>query len=96
MDSSFEDIEGSRVECVVKKIQGNCCLGYKVGDRIIFDNARIIGEICSSFLSAAMPTIYAMKYGVKFPWDKKEGETLFACPSDTAKVTFVIKRVSRR
>lgn len=96
MNSKIENIEGSRVECIVKEIKGNCCIGYKSGDKIIFDNAQITGKVCSSFLSAAMPTIYAMKYGVKFPWDKKEGETLFACPSDTAKVTFLIKRINKK
>lgn len=96
MKTAPENIEGSRIECIVKKIQGTCCLKYKLGDKIIFDNAKITGKSCSSFLSAAMPTIYAMKYGVKFPWDKKEGETSFACPSDTAKVIFLIKRVNKR
>lgn len=90
------NIEGSRVECIVKKICGKCCIGYKVGDKIVFDKAKINGKTCSSFLSAAMPTIYAMKYGVKFPWDKKSGETLLTCPSHTTKVLFLIKKIEKR
>ncbi len=72
MESKHENIEGRRIECIVKEIQGNCCLGYKLGDKIIFDNAKIVGKVCSSFLSAAMPTIYAMKYGVKFLGTRKK------------------------
>ena len=95
MAYSLEELEGAAVECVVKEVRGKCCLGYRKGDKITFRKAKVEGKACSSFLSAAMPTIYAIKYGVKFPWDRKAGSTLFGCPSTESQVVFEI-RAKRR
>ncbi|MEM2680966.1 MAG: TIGR04076 family protein, partial [Candidatus Bathyarchaeia archaeon] len=56
------------IEVTVKSRGGKCDFGHEVGDRIIFDGRSIKGEICYSALMVLLPKIYAMRYGVEFPW----------------------------
>lgn len=83
---------GYSVKVTVKKIKGNCPLGHKVGDEIIFDGVRVKGKICFSALATLMPTIYAFAWGAEFPWDENEDVTVLPCPDETNQVIFELKR----
>jgi len=67
----------------------------KVGDKIFFDGRSITGDICYSALMTLLPKIYAMRYGVEFPWSK-DGDTIFnACPDPENPVVFEIRRINK-
>lgn len=82
------------VEATVKSQKGNCAFGHKVGDRIVFDGRSVKGEICYSALMTLLPKVYAMRYGVKFPWSEGDGDVIAnACPDPDNPVVFKIRRV---
>jgi len=82
------------VEVTVKSQRGKCAFGHKVGDKIIFDGRSVKGDICYSALMTLLPKIYAMCYGVEFPWSEEDGDVLFnACPDPDNPVVFRIQRV---
>ena len=83
------------VEVTVKSQKGTCALGHKVGDRIFFDGKSVKGDICYSALMTLLPKIYAMRYGVEFPWSE-DGDTIYnACPDPGNPVVFEIRRIRK-
>ncbi len=83
------------IEVTVKSQKGKCALGHKVGDKIVFDGRSVRGDICYSALMVLLPKIYAMRYGVEFPWSE-DGDTIFnACPDPENPVVFEIRRIRK-
>ena len=83
------------IEVTVKSQKGKCALGHKVGDKIVFDGRSVSGDICYSALMVLLPKIYAMRYGVEFPWSE-DGDTIFnACPDSENPVVFEIRRIRK-
>jgi uncharacterized repeat protein (TIGR04076 family) len=78
----------------VKSQKGHCAFGHKVGDRIIFDGKSIKGNICYSALMVILPKIFAMQYGMDFPWAKSKGVIFNACPDASNPVVFEIRRIN--
>jgi len=83
------------IEVTVKSQKGKCALGHKVGDKIVFDGRSVRGDICYSALMVLLPKIYAMRYGVEFPWSE-DGDAIFnACPDPENPVVFEIRRIRK-
>lgn len=83
------------IEVTVKSQKGKCALGHKVGDKIVFDGRSVRGDICYSALVVLLPKIYAMRYGVEFPWSE-DGDVIFnACPDPENPVVFEIRRIRK-
>lgn len=85
----------SLVEVTVKSQKGKCAFGHKVGDKIIFDGRAVKGGICYSALMTLLPKVYAMRYGVEFPWSKNKDVICNACPDAENPVVFEIRRVKK-
>ena len=83
------------VEVTVKSQKEKCAFGHKVDDKIVFDGRSVRGDICYSALMVLLPKVYAMRYGVEFPWSE-DGDTMFnACPDPENPVVFEIRRVRK-
>ncbi len=85
----------SVVEVTVKSQKGKCNFGHKVGDKIIFDGKSVKGNICYSALMVLLPKVYAMRYGVEFPWAEDKDVICNACPYYENPVVFEIRRVKK-
>jgi uncharacterized repeat protein (TIGR04076 family) len=85
----------SKVEAKVISQKGECAFGHKVGDKIVFDGRSVKGEVCYSALMVLLPKIYAMRYGVEFPWSKDKDVIVNACPDADNPVVFEIRRVKK-
>jgi uncharacterized repeat protein (TIGR04076 family) len=83
---------GFTVVATVKKIHGNCRLGHKVGDQVVFDQMEIKGKICNGALRTIYPTLYAFQWGAEFPWDKNRDITTVPCGDYENLVVFELKR----
>jgi uncharacterized repeat protein (TIGR04076 family) len=85
------------IEVTVKSQKGVCVFGHKVGDKIVFDGKSVKGNICYSALMVLLPKVYAMLYGVEFPWAKdKDKDVIFnACPDAENPVVFEIRRIRK-
>ena len=81
------------VEVTVKSQKGTCAFGHKVGDRVFFDGRSVKGDICYSALVVLLPKVFAMRYGVEFPWSKDKAMISNACPDPENPVVFEIRRV---
>ena len=80
------------IEVTVKSQKGKCEHGHKVGDKIIFDGKSVKGEICYGALTTLLPSIWAMGYGIEFPWAEDKDVITMACPDDKNPVVFEIRR----
>jgi uncharacterized repeat protein (TIGR04076 family) len=85
----------STIEVTVINQKGKCAFGHKVGDKIIFDGKSVKGDICYSALTVLLPKIYAMRYGVEFPWSQNKDVVSNACPDADNPVVFKIRRVRK-
>jgi uncharacterized repeat protein (TIGR04076 family) len=83
------------VIATVKSIGGECAF-HRVGDQIIFNGRSIQGQFCPSAFMAMMPTFYALRYGVEFPWLEGRDVTTFACPDAENPVVFEIQRIQEK
>jgi uncharacterized repeat protein (TIGR04076 family) len=83
----------STIEVTVKEQKGKCAFGHKIGDRIIFDGKSVEGDICYSALLVLLPKVYALRYGVEFPWAKDKDVLCNACPDAKNPVIFEMKRI---
>ncbi len=83
------------IEVTVKSQKGNCVFGHKVGDKISFDGKSVQGNICYSALMVLLPKIFAMLYGVEFPWAHDKNVIYNACPDATNPVVFEIRRIRK-
>ena len=83
------------VEVTVRSTKGKCYFGHKVGDKIVFDGKSIKGDICYSALMVVLPKVYAMHYGVEFPWAEDKDVISNACPDAENPVVFEIRRVRK-
>jgi len=81
------------IEVTVKSQKGKCAFGHKVGDKVIFDGKAVKGNICYSALMVLLPKIFAMIYGVKFPWAEDSNVIFNACPDAENPVVFEIRRI---
>ncbi|MBX5328571.1 MAG: TIGR04076 family protein [Candidatus Bathyarchaeota archaeon] len=85
----------SLVEVTVKSQKGKCAFGHKVGDKIVFDGKSVKGNICYSALMVILPKVYAMCYGVEFPWAEDKNVICNACPDAENPVVFEIRRIKK-
>ncbi|UCF58346.1 MAG: TIGR04076 family protein [Candidatus Bathyarchaeota archaeon] len=83
------------IEVTVKSQKGKCALGHEVGDKIVFDGRSVRGDICYSALMVLLPKIYAMRYGVEFPWSEDRDTIFNACPDPENPVVFEIRRTRK-
>ena len=83
----------STIEVTIKSVKEKCIFGHKVGDRIVFDGKSIKGDICYSALTVLLPKVFAMRYGVEFPWAEDKNVIVNACPDPENPVVFEIRRV---
>lgn len=83
------------IEVTVKSQKGDCASGHKVGDKIYFDGKTIRGEICYSALTVLLPKVFAMRFGIEFPWLKDKDVLENACPDAENPVVFEIKRIRK-
>jgi len=81
------------IEVIVKSQKGKCAFGHKVGDKIVFDGKSVKGNICYSALMVLLPKIFAMLYGVEFPWAEDKDVIFNACPDADNPVVFEVRRV---
>ena len=77
----------------VKKQEGKCAFGHKVGDKIVFDGKSVKGNICYSALMVLLPKVYAMRYDAIFPWAKDKSVICNVCPDPENPVVFEIRRL---
>ena len=85
----------SIVEVSVKSQKGKCAFGHRTGDKIVFDGKSVKGNVCYSALMVVLPKVYAMMYGVEFPWAKDKNVICNACPDADNPVVFEIKRIRK-
>ena len=85
----------SVVKVTVKSQKGKCAFGHKVGDKIVFDGKSMKGNICYSALMVLLPKVYAMRYGVEFPWAENKDAICNACPDPENPVVFEIHRLKK-
>jgi len=81
------------IKVTVKSQKGKCTFGHKVGDKIVFDGKSVKGDICYSALMVLLPKIFAMLYGVEFPWAEDKDVIFNAFPDADNPVVFEIRRV---
>lgn len=81
------------VEVTVRSQKGRCAFGHRVGDKVLFDGRSVGGEICYSALVVLLPKVFAMRYGVEFPWSKDKDVISNACPDAENPVVFEIRRM---
>jgi uncharacterized repeat protein (TIGR04076 family) len=83
-----------KITAKVKSVQGHCSFGHQVGDEIVFDGETVQGRVCISALYSFIPKVFAMHYGVNFPWLKDANLSTHACPDAYNPVVFEIVRIT--
>ena len=83
----------SNVEVTVKSQKGKCAFGHRVGDKIVFDGKSVKGDICYSALMVLLPKVYALRYGVEFPWAEDKDVVSNACSDAENPVVFEMRRI---
>jgi uncharacterized repeat protein (TIGR04076 family) len=76
----------------VRKQEGTCAAGHKVGDEGFFTGDEVKGKICISALYSMLPKVYAMMYNARFPWLKDQCVATHACPDGFNPVMFELIR----
>lgn len=82
-----------KVELRVIEQKGTCDFGHKVGDVIVFDGRKVDGEICFHALYSVLPKVFAMMYGVEFPWLDDKDVATHACPDAYNPLVLEVRRV---
>ncbi len=78
---------------IIATVTKGQCSAYKPGDTIVFEDAKMEGNVCPFALYALLPVVIAMRYGSEFPWLKdKDVYTDLACPDGANPVLFEIRR----
>ena len=88
----FEDT-GYKVVAKVISQEGTCQFGHKVGDTVVFDGETVQGRVCISALYSFIPKVFAMHYGINFPWLDDKDVATHACPDAYNPVVFEIRRM---
>ena len=89
---AFDD-GGSEISAKVIEVKGCCTFGHQVGDTITFDGETVRGRVCISALYSFLPKVFAMRYGVNFPWLAANPDvSTHACPDAYNPVIFEIRR----
>jgi len=84
-----------QIRCTVVSQEGDCAVGHKVGDEIIFTGDEVKGKICLSALYSMMPKVYAMIYNARFPWLENQCKATHACPDGFNPVIFELTRIEK-
>ncbi len=80
-DSKCIRNEPWNILCRVIKQEGQCALGHKVGDEILFTPDGVKGKVCVSLLYSVMPKVFAMMHNSYFPWlGQNQCKATHACP----------------
>jgi uncharacterized repeat protein (TIGR04076 family) len=80
------------IATVISK-KGECIVGHRKGDRIIFRVDEVDGKICIHALYSMIPKVYAIYYDAKFPWLKEDEKPTHACPDPINPVVFQLEVV---
>jgi uncharacterized repeat protein (TIGR04076 family) len=73
--------------------KGECMVGHRKGDQVIFKLDEVHGKICIHALYSMIPKVYAIYYDAKFPWLKEGGNLTHACPDPVNPVVFELEVV---
>ena len=91
-ERQHEDEEFKIVARVIRQ-EGHCAAGHQVGDEVVFDGRTVQGKVCISALYSFIPKVFAMHYGINFPWLDDKDVSTHACPDAYNPVVFEIRRV---
>jgi len=94
-DGMKEEKGAYKIVAKVIKQEGHCVAGHQVGDEVFFDGETVQGKICISALYSLLPKVYAMRYGVEFPWLEDPDVSTHACPDAWNPVVFEVRRLKR-
>lgn len=84
--------KGKKVIITVVSQKGTCSAGHKVGDQIVYEGLHLRGYLCPSAFAVLYRYIYAMRFGVEFPFgDTEKGTIRIACPDADNPVVFELK-----
>lgn len=77
-----------KLKLTVNKVEGHCYHGYKIGDELILEDFTHPPKFfCLGLAHALFPVIYALSFGVKFPFRDNQRSLLVTCP-DGGKLEF--------
>ena len=78
----------------VVETRGECHEGHKVGDEWICNGTTPKG-MCSMAFCALYPTIWALQFGAKFPWQKDQHVARGSCPDPESFIIFELRRLTQ-
>ena len=84
----IEMTEKRKIIATVISQKGECEVGHRVGDQVIFSVDGIEGKICIHALYSMISKIFALMFDAKFPWLKEGQKAMHACPDPKNPVTF--------
>ncbi|MEW6606379.1 MAG: TIGR04076 family protein [bacterium] len=76
----------------VQKETGRCFYGYKEGDQFEFDGLTTVGGFCGAAYHTIFPSLFALRFGATFPFEKEEKVIHTTCP-DGGKISFEIRKI---
>ena len=85
--------DGYTIVARVIRQEGHCNADHRVGDEVLFDGQTVQGEVCIHALYSFLPKVFAMRYGVEFPWLEDQDVATHACPDAWNPVVFELRRV---
>lgn len=84
--------KGNKVIVTVVSQKGACSAGHKVGDQVVYEGLYLRGYLCPSAFAGLYRYMYAMRFGVKFPFgDMEKGTIRIACPDADNPVVFELR-----
>lgn len=85
--------EGATVVVEVIQQEGTCTAGHRVGDQVVLDGLHVRGKLCIHALYSMLPKVFALRYGVEFPWLQDKNVSTHACPDAFNPVVFEVRRL---
>ena len=83
---------GSKVEGTVLSVNGECTLGYQVGDKFDLSVHKTDG-LCGFFYHHCFPSIMTLQLGGGFPMGEDKDVMMMVCPHAGIDVTLELRRV---
>jgi uncharacterized repeat protein (TIGR04076 family) len=74
-----EELKSPKMTLEIVSQKGFCGAGHEVGQKFDLSGSTPEG-LCQSALHSAYPTIFALRWGADFPWEKEKGVAHIACP----------------
>jgi len=85
-----------KLEITVVDQVGRCHHGHKIGDKWIINKGETpTGDkgICLAAYGTLHPMIYAMLWGLSFPWEEDPYSITLGCPDTVNHTTWKIRRI---